>query len=229
MSNAAPVVNKPVNPLLARYLLQLATHPLRTKAVTSGTLSFLQEILGSNLAGVSVARPSKDASAIAHILATARIDSKAVKMGAYGAFIAAPMSHYLVGTLQKMFAGKTSAAAKVAQILASNIFVAPIQTIVFLASMAVINGAKSLEEIKRTVKGGFMSVVRITWVVSPLTMVIAQNFIPVELWVLFFNFVTFALGTYFNTKIKLLRIAAAKKAEREAKEQTQKAQEQPSA
>jgi hypothetical protein len=150
-------------------------------------------------------------------------------MGAYGAFIAAPISHYLVGTLQKMFAGKTSASARVAQILASNIFVAPIQTIVFLASMAVINGAKSLEEIKRTVKGGFSSVIRITWVVSPLTMVIAQNFIPVELWVPFFNFVTFALGTYFNTKIKLLRIAAAKKAERELKEQADKAQEQPPA
>jgi len=100
---------------------------------------------------------------------------------------------------------------------------------VFLASMAVINGAKSLEEIKRTVKGGFSSVIRITWVVSPLTMVIAQNFIPVELWVPFFNFVTFALGTYFNTKIKLLRIAAAKKAERELKEQADKAQEQPPA
>jgi len=215
--------------MLARYLLQLATHPLRTKAATSGTLSFLQEILGSNLAGVPIIRPSKDASVIAHILAAARIDSKSVKMGAYGAFIAAPISHYLVGTLQKMFAGKTSASARVAQILASNIFVAPIQTIVFLASMAVINGAKSLEEIKRTVKGGFSSVIRITWVVSPLTMVIAQNFIPVELWVPFFNFVTFALGTYFNTKIKLLRIAAAKKAERELKEQADKAQEQPPA
>jgi hypothetical protein len=95
----------------------------------TGTLSFLQEILGSNLAGVPIIRPSKDASVIAHILAAARIDSKSVKMGAYGAFIAAPISHYLVGTLQKMFAGKTSASARVAQILASNIFVAPIQTI----------------------------------------------------------------------------------------------------
>jgi len=136
------------------------------------------------------------------------------------------MSHYLIGALQKVFAGKTSAKARVAQILANNIFIAPIQTIVFLASMAIINGAKSLEEIKRTVKGGFFSVIRITWVASPLTMVIAQKFIPVELWVPFINLVTFALGTYFNTKIKLLRIAAAKKAERELKD---KAQGQPSA
>jgi len=146
-------------------------------------------------------------------------------MGAYGAFVAAPLSHYLVGFLQNVFAGKTSATAKVAQILASNIFVAPIQTIAYLASMAVINGAKSLEDIKRTVKGGFVPLIRITWVASPLTMIFAQKFLPVELWVPFFNFVQFILGTYFNTKIKLLRIAAAKKAERELKERAEKAQE----
>jgi hypothetical protein len=62
-------------------------------------------------------------------LAATRIDLKSLKMGAYGAFIAAPMSHYLVGTLQKFFAGKTSPTARAAQILASNIFIAPIQTI----------------------------------------------------------------------------------------------------
>jgi hypothetical protein len=148
MNSAAPAVKKPLNPLLARYLVQLAAHPLRTKAVTSGwslatnfstifvdyqstgTLSFLQEILGSYLAGVSIISPSKDASMIAYILAAARapVDLKALKMAAYGAFIAGPMSHYLVGTLQKFFAGKTSVPARVAQILASNIFIAPIQT-----------------------------------------------------------------------------------------------------
>ena len=34
--------------------------------------------------------------------------------------------------------------------------------VVFLASMAVINGAKSLKEIKRTVKSGFFSVIRVS-------------------------------------------------------------------
>ena len=97
--------------------------------VILGTLTFLQEILGSHLAGVPVARPSKHASAITHLLAAAYIDLKALKMGVYGAFVAAPMSHYLVGTLQKFFAGKTSAAARAAQILANNILIAPIQTI----------------------------------------------------------------------------------------------------
>lgn len=93
-----------------------------------GILSFLQEVLGSNIAGVPIARPAKDASPIAHLLAAARINVKALNIAIYGAFISAPMSHYLVGSLQKLFAGKTSAGARIAQILLHNIFVAPIQS-----------------------------------------------------------------------------------------------------
>lgn len=65
--------------------------------------------------------------------------------------------------------------------------------------MAVINGAKSLEDVKRTVKSGFVPLIRVstwqipsttssyrvtwlqvTWVVSPLAMIFAQKFLPVE-------------------------------------------------
>lgn len=68
--------------------------------------------------------------------------------------------------------------------------------------MAVINGAKSVEDVIRSVKAGFFSVIqvrsralfslssqsliqpilsyKVNWVVSPLSMVLAQQFIPVE-------------------------------------------------
>lgn len=46
--------------------------------------------------------------------------------------------------------------------------------------MAVINGAKSVDDVIRTVKSGFMSVMRLTWITSPLAMVIAQKYIPQE-------------------------------------------------
>jgi len=206
-----------INPLLAKYLAQLAAHPLRTKAITSATLCFLQEVLGSNLAGVPVKKPAKDAPVIAHLLARSHVDIKAVKMAVYGFLVSAPIGHYLVGALQKAFAGKTGAGAKIGQILASNLLVAPIQTVAFLSSMAVIAGAKTSAEIIGTVKAGFFSVIRITWIMSPLSMTIAQKFIPIELWVPFFNLIQFALGTYFNTRVKQLKMAAIKK-ERKEKE-----------
>ena len=46
-----------------------------------------------------------------------------------GGLISAPLGHALVGALQKAFAGRTGKRAKFGQILASNLFIAPIQTV----------------------------------------------------------------------------------------------------
>ena len=73
-------------------------------------------------------RPPKDASPLVRTLAAAHIDVKALKMALYGFLVSAPLSHFLVSQLQKAFAGKTSGAAKLGQILANNLVVAPIQT-----------------------------------------------------------------------------------------------------
>jgi peroxisomal membrane protein 2 len=50
-----------------------------------------------------------------------------MKMALYGALVSAPMGHLLVGLLQRAFAGKTSNLARFGQVLASNVFVAPVQ------------------------------------------------------------------------------------------------------
>jgi len=164
---------------------------------------------------------SKHASPTVRLLQSVHLNTKAIKMAIYGFLVSAPTSHALIGFLQKAFAGRTGTGAKVAQIIASNLIVSPIQAAVYLASMAVINGATSLDEVIKTVRAGFFSVVRVSWVVSPLSMTIAQNFIPVELWVPFFNAVQFILGTYFNMRVKRLKLAALKK-EREKQERERK-------
>ncbi|KAI0257661.1 hypothetical protein BJV78DRAFT_1164202, partial [Lactifluus subvellereus] len=193
------------NSLLLLYLAQLSQHPLRTKALTTGTLCFLQEVLGSHLANVPVRQPAKDAPFYSHALARAKVDARAVKMAVYGLLVSAPLSHVLVGRLQKAFAGRTGRAAKIGQVVASNLIVSPIQAASYLASLAVIGGARSWNDVKKTVKGGFVPVIRVMWVSSPLSIVFAQNFISPELWVPFFNLVSFVLGTYFNTRLKRLR------------------------
>jgi hypothetical protein len=92
------------------YLKQLQTNPLRTKMLTSGTLSALQEILASWIA--------KDRAKNGTYF-TARVP----KMAVYGAFISAPLGHVLISILQKVFAGRTSLKAKILQIIASNLIV----------------------------------------------------------------------------------------------------------
>lgn len=122
------VSTKPgVNPLLAKYLAQLASHPLRTKALTVGVLCFLQEVLANHFARVPSSKPKWVDPWYIHALAKAKVDSKAIKMALYGFLVSAPLGHVLVGALQRVFAGRTGPGAKVGQILASNAIVAPIQ------------------------------------------------------------------------------------------------------
>lgn len=85
-------------------------------------------MLGSHLADAPVPQPAKDAPFFFHALARAKVDTRAIKMALYGFLVSAPLSHVLVGELQKAFAGRTGRAAKIGQVVASNLIAAPIQT-----------------------------------------------------------------------------------------------------
>ncbi|CAL8574057.1 hypothetical protein XPA_000030 [Xanthoria parietina] len=183
---------------LAAYLLQLQKNPLRTKMLTSGTLAATQEVLASWIA--------HDRTKHGHYL-SARVP----KMALYGAFISAPLGHVLITILQKMFAGSTSLKAKILQILVSNLIVSPIQNSVYLVSMAIIAGARTFHQVRATVRAGFMPVMKVSWITSPLALAFAQKFLPEHTWVPFFNIVAFVIGTYINAHTKKKRLAALRR------------------
>ncbi|KAL9579424.1 MAG: hypothetical protein Q9212_005113 [Teloschistes hypoglaucus] len=183
---------------LAAYLEQLQKNPLRTKMLTSGSLSALQEVLASWIA--------HDRSKHGHYL-SARVP----KMALYGAFISAPLGHVLIAILQKVFKGRTSLKAKILQILVSNLIVSPIQNTVYLVSMAIIAGARTFHQVRATVRAGFMPVMKVSWITSPLALAFAQQFLPEHTWVPFFNIVAFVIGTYINAHTKKKRLAALRK------------------
>ena len=183
--------------------------------LTSGTLSALQEFLASWLA--------HDKSKNGHYFS-----SRIPKMAAYGALISAPLGHFLISMLQRVFSGRTSLRAKILQIVVSNLVVslatliachsvadlskvAPIQNSVYLASMAVIAGARTWHQVRATVRAGFMPVMRISWITSPLALAFAQKFLPEQTWVPFFNIIAFIIGTYINTHTKKKRLQALRK------------------
>ncbi|MCJ1446174.1 MAG: hypothetical protein MMC23_006679 [Stictis urceolatum] len=183
---------------LAAYLKQLQENPMRTKMLTSGTLAGLQEVLASWIA--------KDRSKHGHYFS-----SRVPKMAAYGAFVSAPLGHVLIKVLQWLFAGRTSLKAKILQILVSNLVVAPIQNTVYLASMAIIAGARTFHQIRATIRAGFMPVMKVSWITSPIALAFAQKFLPEQTWVPFFNIVAFVIGTYINAHTKKKRLAALRR------------------
>lgn len=186
------------NGYLAAYLRQLQSNPLRTKMLTSGTLSGLQEFLASWIA--------HDRSKSGHYFT-----SRVPKMAIYGALISAPLGHVLISALQKIFQGRKSLKAKVLQILASNLVIAPIQNSVYLVSMALIAGARTFHQVRATVRAGFWPVMKVSWVVSPISLAFAQQFLPETTWVPFFNIIGFIIGTYINAHTKKKRLAALRR------------------
>ncbi|KAL2011353.1 hypothetical protein VTN00DRAFT_4071 [Thermoascus crustaceus] len=183
---------------LAAYFRQLQSNPLRTKMLTSGVLSALQELLASWIAN--------DISKHGHYFS-----SRVPKMALYGMFISAPLGHLLISILQKVFAGRKSLKAKLLQIIASNLIVSPIQNTVYLSSMAVIAGARTFHQVRATVRAGFMPVMKVSWITSPLALAFAQRFLPEQAWVPFFNIIAFIIGTYVNTHTKKKRLEALRK------------------
>ncbi|KAI1213520.1 uncharacterized protein F4807DRAFT_269250 [Annulohypoxylon truncatum] len=183
---------------LMAYINELERNPLRTKMLTAGTLAGLQELLASWLA--------KDRNKHGNYF-TARVP----KMAAYGALVSAPLGHFLIWVLQKAFKGRTSLRAKILQIFVSNLVVAPIQNVVYLVAMALIAGARTYHQVRATVRVGFMKVMKVSWITSPLCLAFAQAFLPEAAWVPFFNVVAFIIGTYINTITKKKRLAALRK------------------
>ncbi|KAF5531818.1 integral membrane protein [Fusarium phyllophilum] len=174
---------------LAMYLLQLRKNPLRTKIVTAGTLAGLQEFLASFLANDR----NKNGG---------YFTSRVYKMALYGGLVSAPLGHFLIWALQKSFAGHTSTASKMLQILVSNL-----SNMVTLAALSIVAGARSCEQVSAAVRGSFWRVTKMSWITSPLVMAFAQRFLPNQLWVPFFSLVGFFFGTYINTVAKKRRIA----------------------
>lgn len=180
------------------YIKQLEANPLRTKMLTAGTLAGLQEFLASWLA--------KDRNKHGNYFT-----SRVPKMAAYGALVSAPLGHFLIWCLQKTFRNRTSLRAKILQILVSNLVIAPIQNSVYLVAMALIAGARTYHQVRATVRVGFMKVMKVSWITSPICLAFAQQFLPEQTWMPFFNVVAFIIGTYINTMTKKKRLAALRK------------------
>ena len=77
--------------------------------------------------------------------------------------------------------------------------------------MAIIAGARTIHQVRATVRAGFMPVMKVSWITSPIALAFAQQFLPNELWVPFFNLVAFVIGTYINAYTKKKRLAALRK------------------
>lgn len=77
--------------------------------------------------------------------------------------------------------------------------------------MALIAGARTFHQVRATVRAGFLPVMQVSWITSPIALAFAQQFLPDALWAPFFNIVGFVIGTYINAHVKKQRLAALRR------------------
>ena len=68
-----------------------------------------------------------------------------------------------------------------------------------------------MHQIRATVRAGFLPVMKVSWITSPICLAFAQKFLPEQTWVPFFNIVSFIIGTYINAHTKKKRLAALRR------------------
>lgn len=199
--------------LNAKYLLLLSQYPLLTKSLTAGVLAAINELVASAVSGqyqktTVTFRGHK--YTIPHVLST-----KTLLMVIYGTLIATPISHVLYQALNRVFGTNLTPTMKALQIATSLCTISPTLSAVFASWLSIINGyrrsssdlGKELANIRQLVRKGllrsFWSIYHSGATTSLFSLVIAQNFLPPELWVVFFTVVFFVLGTIQNTRFKL--------------------------
>ncbi|RLV90991.1 hypothetical protein JA1_004175 [Spathaspora sp. JA1] len=198
----------------AKYVQCIIKYPLLTKAITGAILNGLNEIISTTV--------TSDYSTIEilgykvnHVLSP-----KLIKMIIYGGLISTPTSHYMYHIINnKIFTGNLSKLGKILQILTSLFTVTPTICGIFVSWVSLINNyqvdkgefnlckevSKMVNIVKTGLKRGYKGILKTAMVTSLMSLIIAQNYIPQELWVVFFSSVSFVLGTIQNIKLKKLQ------------------------
>ncbi|KAK6464433.1 hypothetical protein DFJ63DRAFT_311740 [Scheffersomyces coipomensis] len=203
--------------LNTQYLISLSKYPLFTKAVTAGSFAALNEILSSIITDELQEQVIFKDYKVKHFFTP-----KLITMIIYGSFIATPIAHYLYEIInKKLFVGKLSGIQSILKILTSLSTVTPLLAACYTSWISLINNyqfpssckdtsiskelSKILYIVKLGLKKGYPTVLKSSLVTSFFSLIVAQKFVPPELWVVFFNVIYFILGTYQNTKLKLLQ------------------------
>jgi len=177
-----------------RYLQCLSKYPLLTKSVTTALLAVLNEQIASFV--------SKDLQYYHKLIP---LNNKILLMALYGGLINAPIAHYGYQILNRVIK-PVSAKKKLLQLLVQLVTIAPLLASVMISYITLINNLQAKDKmlkIKNSLRSNLLKVLKTSWLLNIGNLTIAQNFIKPELWVIFFNFNFFVMGTYQNTMLKL--------------------------
>ncbi|KAL6767939.1 hypothetical protein ACKKBF_B37180 [Auxenochlorella protothecoides x Auxenochlorella symbiontica] len=162
-----------------RYLYGLHYHPIKTKAVTAGTLAALADLVSQRIAGAGSIKWRRTAL-----------------LALYGLLYSGPCSHFWQYYLEKLFPDKQDPLRIVKKVVVDQLVYAPFQNVVVLAYLAkVVEGLPLVATIAK-LKVQWPTVQAMGWRFWPLAQYINQKYFPLQLRVMWLNIVAFLWGIF---------------------------------
>ncbi|XP_005085389.1 peroxisomal membrane protein 2 [Mesocricetus auratus] len=158
---------------LAQYLLLLKLYPVFTKAVSSGILSAL-----GNLLAQMIEKKQKNNSQSVDV-------SGILRYLVYGFFVTGPLSHYFYLFMEYWIPPEVPLAT-VKRLLLDRLLFAPIFLLLFFLIMNLLEG-KDVSAFAAKMRSGFWSALQMNWKMWTPLQFININYVPLQFRVLFAN------------------------------------------
>ncbi|KAL4422648.1 hypothetical protein ABPG75_008845 [Micractinium tetrahymenae] len=159
-----------------RYLQQLEKRPLKTKAVTAGVLAGVSDLLAQRLSGSTGAGINW---------------RRTLAIALYGVVWSGPAGHFWQQILERLFPDQKDPLRSVKKVVVDQLTFGPLCNGLFLAFMAGVVEGRGWAGTRDKLRREFAGVQQRGWRLWPLASFISQQFVPLQLRVLWLNAVAF--------------------------------------
>jgi protein Mpv17 len=163
------------------YLRQLESQPVRTKAITSGILSALGDLIAQSLE---------------HGFHAQFNAIRTIKFGLYGLIITGPLVHYWYQFLAHIFQRKTDVLTSLLKIVMHQGIFSPLLYVLFFLYTGLFDG--NIEHVPKKIKNDLVPLVIAQLKLWPVALLINFQFVPLKFQVLFSNLVALMWNVYFS-------------------------------
>ncbi|CAH9095303.1 unnamed protein product [Cuscuta epithymum] len=175
-----------------KYLLQLQLHPLRTKAITAGVLVGSSDIIAQKISG------------------NKKLQLKRILLLAlYGFAYSGPFGHFLHKLMDYLFRGKKGNKTVATKVLLEQLTSSPWNNMLFLMYYGLVVEGRPWSLVKKKVRKDYPSVQLTAWKFWPVVGWINYQYMPLQLRVLFHNFVASCWAIFLNLKARSVAIKKA--------------------
>ncbi|KAJ3691954.1 hypothetical protein LUZ60_012304 [Juncus effusus] len=175
--------------IVKKYMLQLQTHPLRTKMITAGVLAGISDSVAQKLTGFEK-------------IELRRLLLKIIFGFSYGG----PFGHYLHKVLDYIFKGKKDKTTVAKKVLLEQLTSSPVNHMMFLLYIGLVVERRPWSEVKIRVKKQYPTVQFTAWMFWPIIGWVNHQYIPLQFRVIFHSFVAMCWGIFLNVRAKTLAL-----------------------